>query len=159
MKLLPIFIILGVAIAFASGRRFERCELARILHNRYGFPRNQLADWICLVEWESSFRTDAVGPPNGDGSRDWGLFQINDRYWCQSANYGNSHNICGVSCERLLSDDITTAVNCVRKIYAAHGFSGWNAWTQHCHSPSSVEHCFVESDCLPGGVSFGKHWL
>lgn len=53
---------------------------------------------VCLVESESSYRTDIVGPPNVDGSRDWGLFQINDRYWCQG-QYAGSKNMCGKNCE------------------------------------------------------------
>ena len=37
---------------------------------------------ICLVEGESQFNSSAVGSMNWDGSQDYGLFQISEKYWC-----------------------------------------------------------------------------
>lgn len=42
---------------------------------------------------ESSGNTAAVGGPNTDGSYDYGLFQINSRYWCTVGSPGNGCNI------------------------------------------------------------------
>lgn len=52
---------------------------------------------ICLAFYESSFNTNAVGPKNYDGSRDYGIFQINSRWWCTNGA-GKSANGCRISC-------------------------------------------------------------
>lgn len=61
---------------------------------------------VCLVEGESSGQTDVVGPPNTDGSRDHGLFQINDRYWCEDGP--NPGKECNVRCSGRLLFHLST---------------------------------------------------
>lgn len=51
---------------------------------------------VCLVEYESTRNSTAKGGPNWDGSYDWGLFQINDRYWCRPGYPGG---VCKITCE------------------------------------------------------------
>ena len=38
---------------------------------------------ICLVEGESQFNSNAVGQLNWDKSKDLGLFQISEKWWCR----------------------------------------------------------------------------
>lgn len=68
----------------ANGKKWEMCELAREMYAN-GFPRRQLNDWMCLVKHESNYDQKAINPHNTDGSTDWGLFQVNDRYWCKNS--------------------------------------------------------------------------
>ena len=35
-----------------------------------------------MVEGESQFNSSAIGSMNWDGSKDYGLFQISEKYWC-----------------------------------------------------------------------------
>ncbi|XP_063065788.1 lysozyme C II-like [Engraulis encrasicolus] len=89
-----VFLLL---VAAATAYTMEKCDLARKLkragmHNYNGVP---LSDWVCLAEHESSYRTDVVGPPNSDGSRDYGIFQINNRYWCKDGQFSGTG--CGVN--------------------------------------------------------------
>lgn len=92
-------VVLSISVLSVSclntRRVFEPCELATELVNRHGFNRAQVDDWICLVQWESSFNTQATQGPNTDGSFDWGLFQINDAYWCTPGQAGKE---CGMDC-------------------------------------------------------------
>lgn len=96
---------------------------------------------ICLVKYESSFRTHVKGPMNEDGSYDWGLFQINDRYWCQVGRAGKS---CNIDCKDLLKDNISQAAACAKQIFRAHGFYAWNAWKDYCNGKTlpSISECF-----------------
>lgn len=82
MKIYSALIFLIVAASFSQAKVWQMCELARHLHFSHGFNRENLADWICLIQYESSFNSGAVGGPNSNGSRDWGLWQINDKFWC-----------------------------------------------------------------------------
>ncbi|XP_028166301.1 lysozyme-like [Ostrinia furnacalis] len=116
-------------ILLCQGRTMDRCQIARELNN-HGFPRHQLADWVCLVEAESSGRTEVVGGPNTDGSHDHGLFQINDRYWCE--NGPNPGKECNVRCSDITQDDISAAVGCAKKIFGQRGFQAWVAWVNKC---------------------------
>ncbi|XP_052748700.1 lysozyme-like isoform X2 [Galleria mellonella] len=123
-------IISMISICQALNKTFTQCELAIELKTQ-GFPENQLKDWVCIVEAESSRHTFAIGGPDEDGSFDYGLFQINDRYWCN--NGSNPGKGCNVRCRDLLSDDITTASICAKTIYKQQNFSAWLGWVNECH--------------------------
>ncbi|XP_075975947.1 lysozyme-like [Anticarsia gemmatalis] len=116
-------------ISTAIAKTFSKCELVYELR-RQGFPEYQMKDLVCLVEAESSFQTNIKGGPNTDGSYDWGLFQINDRYWCNAANWPGKG--CDVRCSDLLLDDITQASSCAKKILAYQGLDAWYGWVNHC---------------------------
>ncbi|MPC27841.1 Lysozyme C, milk isozyme [Portunus trituberculatus] len=67
---------------------------------------------VCIAQYESTFNTKAHNKQNSDGSQDYGLFQLNNKYWC-----GNTHkNECNMPCEALLDEDITDDVRCMKKI-------------------------------------------
>lgn len=99
MKSLILLAVLLAIVAPAIGRVFTRCELARELHYEHNFMRENLDDWVCLVEFESRFNTSAIYGPNTNGSFDWGLFQINDGWWCTVGSPGKDCNIdCNSKC-------------------------------------------------------------
>ncbi|XP_077291947.1 lysozyme-like [Arctopsyche grandis] len=124
-------VLLGVAIFLivaesTTAKVFTRCELAQEL-KRQGF--NQISNWVCLIEAESGRNTAVKGGPNNDGSYDWGLYQINDRYWCVPGAVGGD---CRITCQNLLTDDITVASNCAKMIWNRHGWTAWNGWKAKC---------------------------
>nr|CAD7604603.1 unnamed protein product [Timema genevievae] len=109
---------------------YSQCELANDLKNR-GMP-GSIPDWVCLIFAESSYNTAAEGHLNSDGSVDYGLFQINSRYWCGQGYAGGG---CNVNCYSLLDDDISDDVACVKIIYAqSGGFTAWNGWKSSCQN-------------------------
>lgn len=92
MKLLIISaVLLMAAFEATEAKIFSRCELAKKLSGT--FPRGQLADWNCLVKYESSYNSRLRGPKNRNGSYDYGIFQINDKYWCKVGRKGGDCNI------------------------------------------------------------------
>nr|2RSC_A Chain A, Lysozyme [Bombyx mori] len=110
------------------GKTFTRCGLVHELR-KHGFEENLMRNWVCLVEHESSRDTSKTNT-NRNGSKDYGLFQINDRYWCsKGASPGKD---CNVKCSDLLTDDITKAAKCAKKIYKRHRFDAWYGWKNHC---------------------------
>ncbi|XP_059055429.1 lysozyme-like [Achroia grisella] len=130
-KLILIVIVTLAFTSYVNAKTFTRCGLVGALRSQ-GFDEANLRDWVCLVESESSRRTDVVGKPNKDGSRDYGLFQINDRYWC--SNTSTAGKDCNITCSQLLTDDITVASKCAKKIYKRHRFLAWRGWTKHCQN-------------------------
>uniref|UniRef100_A0A2M3ZY71 Putative lysozyme n=2 Tax=Anopheles triannulatus TaxID=58253 RepID=A0A2M3ZY71_9DIPT len=135
LALLLFVTFLGVSL----GKVYRKCELARIMQNN-GFPREQLRDWMCLVQKESGFNTSAINHNRG-GTTDYGLFQINNRYWCDSS-YGA--NDCKITCKSLLDDDIVNDLQCVKRIYKRHKFTAWVAWNNKCQGKvlPTVNECF-----------------
>ncbi|XP_044730425.1 lysozyme-like [Chrysoperla carnea] len=126
-------------ICINDSEAWDQCEVARQLSS-HGFGRDELADWTCLVMSESSGDFSVIGGPNTDGSRDWGLFQINDRYWC---GVGWAGKECNADCYAFLNDDISDDVQCARKIQGIHGLDAWYGWQAKCKGgPPSVDHCF-----------------
>lgn len=87
-----IFLIVILSISHcALGKIFTKCELAKKLSAT--FARDKLADWNCLVKHESSYNSRTRGPKNSNGSYDYGIFQINDKYWCKVGKPGGDCNI------------------------------------------------------------------
>ncbi|XP_017474247.1 PREDICTED: lysozyme P [Rhagoletis zephyria] len=142
---ITIIVIFDSFFSETQARIYKKCILARKLY-RLGMPLHELDDWMCLVEGESSFNTKAINPSNVDGSVDWGLFQINDRYWCKPSDGRPSIDSCRLPCRLLLSNDIRFSVACAKYIRRIQGFSAWVAWNNRCqgHKPS-VKDCFVHS--------------
>lgn len=134
------FIAICLVNVSVEGKTFSKCELARELVKQ-GYEKSALGNWVCLVQAESGFRTDIVGKPNKNKSVDYGLFQINDKYWCA---HGKAGKDCNVSCENLLKDDITLAARCAQKIFKRHGYKAWYGWRSKCEGKAlpSTNECF-----------------
>ncbi|XP_050741955.1 lysozyme S [Drosophila biarmipes] len=140
MKAFFALVVLAIAAPALAGRTLDRCSLAREMSD-LGVPRDQLDKWTCIAQHESDYRTWVVGPANSDGSNDYGIFQINDLYWCQ-ADGRFSYNECGLSCNSLLSDDITNSVRCAQKVLSQQGWSAWSVWHYCSGWLPSIDECF-----------------
>merc|ERR1712168_1123957 len=131
-KLIALF---GVVAASdpALEKTFSQCSLASTLMGYGGvFNSNTLGDWLCLTKYESSWNTAAVGGPNYDGSYDFGIFQINDYYWCSGSGSASKYNDCNISCSNLINSNISDDSQCATLIYNRHGFDAWYGWINHC---------------------------
>ncbi|XP_014668950.1 PREDICTED: lysozyme C-1-like [Priapulus caudatus] len=128
-------LVLGIVIV-AEAKVFDRCEFAAELQ-RLGARDDMLADWVCLAEKQSNYTTSASMVTVWTGTH--GIFGISDAFWCDRSasirrrirNY-NAPNICKVSCEDLVDDDIADDFACANKIFNAHGFHAWNPWAVKC---------------------------
>ncbi|XP_055015895.1 lysozyme C-like [Boleophthalmus pectinirostris] len=132
MLKLQLLVLVPVFWAVAQGSVFERCQWARLLKSR-GMDQYQkisLADWVCLTRWESSFNTRAVNH-NRDNSTDYGIFQINSKWWCRDSGPSRA-NGCNINCSALLADDPTVAINCAKTVARQQGAKAWVAWKVHC---------------------------
>ncbi|KAJ8721290.1 hypothetical protein PYW07_002065 [Mythimna separata] len=129
MQKITILFIALATICLCEGKHFTRCELVTELRKQR-FPEYQLRHWVCLIEHESGRDTKMVNSYS-DGTLDCGLFQINGRdgYLHGRTKPGKD---CNVTCPQLLSDDITIASNCAKRIYESRQFRFWNGWKKHC---------------------------
>lgn len=129
------------SISVSHGYVYDRCGFAREL-NDLGVSQGRTLDtYVCIAFAESSFNTDAIGRLNDDDSTDYGIFQINNRYWCSDGKYKSS-NGCGVRCKDLLGESgVALSLKCAEIVRAE---SGWKAWTTYykCHNPQSNKDCF-----------------
>ncbi|KAH0501567.1 Lysozyme-like protein 1 [Microtus ochrogaster] len=100
----------------AESKVYTRCKLAKIfvkagLDNYGGFS---LGNWICMAYYESHYNT-TVQKVLEDGSTDYGIFQINSFTWCRNVRL-QQKNHCHVACSALITDDLTDAILCAKKI-------------------------------------------
>uniref|UniRef100_A0AC11EQP3 Uncharacterized protein n=1 Tax=Ovis aries TaxID=9940 RepID=A0AC11EQP3_SHEEP len=101
---------------------------------------------MCLAYGESRYNTQAINYNPGSKSTDYGIFQINSKWWCNDGKTPKAVNGCGVSCSALLKDDITQAVACAKKIVSQQGITAWVAWKNNCQNrdvTSYVKGCRV----------------
>jgi lysozyme C len=82
-----------------------------------GFSDEVAPVMLCIVELESSFNKNAVNT-NRNGSKDYGLFQINDKWW------GNK---CDVN--RLF--DPAYNAQCAKLVYDTQGLTAWVAYNNN----------------------------
>ncbi|XP_058023932.1 uncharacterized protein LOC131190612 [Ahaetulla prasina] len=126
--------LLFLLIAVNEAKVFTKCELATVLKRAGmdGYYGYKLGNWICMSYHESRYNSLAVGPPNSDGSRDYGIFQINSRWWCN--NYqGRTANGCNKPCNAFTNDDITDDIVCAKRIVRdPNRMNAWVAWRNHC---------------------------
>ncbi|XP_052021668.1 lysozyme C-2-like [Apodemus sylvaticus] len=116
---------------------YERCELARILKNNgmAGYYGISLGNWVCLAQYESNYNTSTIKYNPGSKSRDYGIFQINSRYWCNDSKTPGSVNACGMPCSALLQDDITQAIKCVKRVARdPQSLRAWVEWRIYCQN-------------------------
>lgn len=94
---LSVFIILALAICSSQAKIYEKCELAKVL-NGLGVSKSELPKWLCLIFKESSYNTrNSHQNTDKHNSKDFGLFMINDYYWCKNGNK-QSANQCNINC-------------------------------------------------------------
>lgn len=133
MRSLLLLLPLLLLAAEADARVYERCQWARVLknHGMDGYRGNSLANWVCLSQWESGYNTDATNH-NTDRSTDYGIFQINSRWWCDDSQTPTA-NGCHIRCSELLSDDVSVAISCAKRVVRdPAGIAAWVAWRRHC---------------------------
>uniref|UniRef100_A0A7M4EHN6 lysozyme n=1 Tax=Crocodylus porosus TaxID=8502 RepID=A0A7M4EHN6_CROPO len=127
-----IFLELFLLPPAAHGKVYERCELAAAM-KRLGLasiPGYTLGDWVCTAKYESNFNTDAI---NYNRSTDYGILQINSRWWCKDGKTPRAKNACKIQCREFLKSDITAAINCAKRIVRdPQGMNAWVAWKRHC---------------------------
>lgn len=140
MKFTLVILAAVALVAPAYGTVYNRCSLARAMHSM-GVPKDQLARWTCIAQHESSYNTKAVGTMNSNGSRDYGLFQINNKYWCLAEN-GTGYNQCHIKCRDLLVDSIAPSVKCAQQVLRQQGWTAWSTWKYCSGSLPSIDSCF-----------------
>ncbi|KAJ6655365.1 hypothetical protein lerEdw1_005557 [Lerista edwardsae] len=126
MTFIPKTFLLAYCVATIQARIFGRCELAHVLNDNGldGYQGYNLANWICLAFFTSGFDTKAI-ENNNDGSKGFGIFQINSDWWCEDSGYP-SENLCYVGCNDLLNSDIQDDIHCVKRI--VEDPKGMEAW-------------------------------
>nr|XP_033806646.1 lysozyme C [Geotrypetes seraphini] len=132
-----LLLILGACLTLPAldGKIFEKCEFAVNAKSlgMDGFRGYSLPNWVCTAFYESSFNTRATNFNPGDNSTDYGILQINSRWWCSDGKTPRSKNACGINCNELLNDDITKALVCAKRVVSdPSGMSAWVAWRNHC---------------------------
>ncbi|XP_026504783.1 lysozyme C-like [Terrapene carolina triunguis] len=130
-------LILGLFLLpmVAHGKIYERCELARAMKRLGldGYRGYSLGHWVCTARYESNFNTGATNYNRGDKSTDYGIFQINSRWWCNDGKTPKAKNACGIQCGGLLTTDITASVNCAKRVVRdPNGMGAWVAWKKYC---------------------------
>jgi cell wall-associated NlpC family hydrolase len=88
-------------------------EVAQLV-KQAGFPSSDQATMVAIAHAESSYRVDAVGGPNRNGTYDYGVLQIN--------------SVHGYDTNRLRSDAAYN-IKCGKAIYDRQGLRAWSTYS------------------------------
>lgn len=130
----------------SNERIYSECELAHELRYSHNIAIEQVPIWVCIANFLTKLNTSFVAT-DSKGFSSYGLFQINDIYWC--SNKGASKG-CNINCSNLKDSHISDDVECVRRIYDEHerlsgnGFNAWAAYEAKCKHESDpiARECF-----------------
>ncbi|XP_072440429.1 lysozyme C-2-like [Chiloscyllium punctatum] len=144
-------LLLSLLLMSIGAKVYEKCEFARILKDKGldGFHRHRLADWVCMVDIESGYNTTLKRHYRYLGiitSTNNGIFQINNKEWCNDGTPTFSYNLCQINCSSkltnttsilflscLLDDDITDDIQCVKSVVVTQlGMDIWSGWKKKC---------------------------
>ncbi|GLH12425.1 Lysozyme, partial [Gryllus bimaculatus] len=131
MHWLGLLALLGAV----GGKVYENCEFAKELRDIYEFPTDQISTWVCIADLASWLRTRNVRYPN-DSPSELGIFGISEGKCLSEKKNGppKPGQICNVTCDKLLDDDIADDAECAKQIYAenmrkkGNGFASWDAY-------------------------------
>ncbi|CAK6443510.1 unnamed protein product [Pipistrellus nathusii] len=99
MSAILIISLFSCFFAAYNAKGFSKCQMAHQLkaHGMDGYYGYSLADWVCMAEYASNLNTLAFYGIYSNGSRNYGIFQLNNQRWCQDKN-DPSKNACNIEC-------------------------------------------------------------
>ncbi|KAH8412968.1 hypothetical protein KR009_007218 [Drosophila setifemur] len=146
---ISLLILLLLGSEQVESKVYSRCELARPLLQSYQFNRSFISIWICTVEHESNLDTRKITAQE-DGSKSYGLFQINSRNYCTEGRPGG---YCNKKCEDFVNDEIADDAACAKMIHQREGFKYWKGWNRYCRNWQTVPN--VLALCPPSAAQLG----
>ncbi|XP_017401371.2 alpha-lactalbumin [Cebus imitator] len=129
MSFVPLLLV-GILFPAIPAKQFTKCELSQELKALDGYRGISLPEFICTMFHTSGYDTQAM--VENKGSTEYGLFQISNKHWCKSNQVPQSRNICDISCDKFLDDDITDDIMCAKKILDIKGIDYWLAHKALC---------------------------
>nr|XP_033481100.1 alpha-lactalbumin [Epinephelus lanceolatus] len=141
MKVLLVFLFVVLGFSLAEGQPENKCELFHTLkasnnlqEARKRLPEDILAKIVCHVKLGTGFDTSVVTQLsiNSTTPEVWtlyGLFQLSNHLVCHDGTTP-SPNICSISCNDLVDDDISDDIDCLFTITGRlieRGFSDANS--------------------------------
>ncbi|XP_078088041.1 lysozyme C-2-like [Mustelus asterias] len=137
-------IVLSVLFMVSSAKILSRCEVARLVQDSIltAFFEYTVADWVCMAYHESAYNTRALHyERDSEGSAwsaDYGIFQINSKWWCVDSMFPGGANVCRINCEDLLTygSDIQSDIECAAIIVKQQGLEAWVSWSRYCKGRS-----------------------
>uniref|UniRef100_A0A8C2NHP5 Alpha-lactalbumin n=1 Tax=Capra hircus TaxID=9925 RepID=A0A8C2NHP5_CAPHI len=121
----------GILFHATQAEQLTKCEVFQKLKDLKDYGGVSLPEWVCTAFHTSGYDTQAIVQNND--STEYGLFQINNKIWCKDDQNPHSRNICNISCDKFLDDDIM----CVKKILGKVGINSWRVPILFSTLPSS----------------------
>lgn len=106
-----------------------------------GFTTDEAKTMVCIAKWESAFKPTAINV-NPNGSVDYGLYQINSKWWLDKGKKG-----CSQTREELLTPEGNVA--CARFVYKQLGFKAWIAYKIRAECNPKLEKDLHIKDLYP----------
>lgn len=127
-------ILVLIALSFELGvtKKYKMCEFAQEIFEKHNVSRNDIFKHMCI----SSVSLDT----SSDGTL-VGIYSIGSEWWCGEKEPSGG---CNLKCSKLIDDDLSDDVACVKKILSQQGLQAWDTTEQECIE----EHRHYVSECL-----------
>lgn len=133
VKTLITITILSISIVLSTTKIYKnRCELARELVVHHKIDKNESSKWTCIADKLNADLNTNKTSKNQDSI---GIFAIRKQFWCSDTSAEESR--CGITCDKLLDDDITDDLSCVRDVINSEKtyrreFEAWPVYAEFC---------------------------
>lgn len=127
-------ILVVIALCFELGvtKQYKMCEFAQEIFEKHNVSRSDIFKHMCI----SSVSLDT----SSDGTL-LGIYSIGSEWWCGEKEPSGG---CNIKCSKLIDDDLSDDVACVKKILSQQGLLAWDKTEQECIE----EHRHYVSECL-----------
>lgn len=127
-------ILVLIALSFELGvtKKYKMCEFAQEIFEKHNVSRSDIFKHMCI----SSVSLDT----SSDGTL-LGIYGIGSEWWCGEKEPSGG---CNLKCSKLIDDDLSDDVACVKKILSQQGLLAWDVTEQDCIE----EHRHYVSECL-----------
>lgn len=115
-------ILVLIALSFELGvtKKYKMCEFAQEIFEKHNVSRNDVFKHMCIASTELDTTSDGTL---------LGIYSIGSEWWCgEKAPSGG----CNLKCSKLIDEDLSDDVACVKKILSQQGLLAWDTTEQDC---------------------------
>ncbi|XP_069748528.1 lysozyme C-1/C-2-like [Narcine bancroftii] len=125
---MKILVALSFPLTVVSAEVLSRCQVVHAIKNSKVFMTSHESNYNMLA---INYQSDSNGKI---WSIDYGIFQINSKWWCVDTMFPSGANGCNTNCNSFLTNnaDLQPSIDCAAIIVRQQGMQAWTSWVNNC---------------------------
>jgi lysozyme C len=118
--------------AYYGNTRISAAQLRGYLR-KAGFNNTaHIEKMVCIAQNESKLYVGAVSDTNSDGSKDYGIFQLNNMWWPSNRINSGARGRGPCASTGVLTSSVLASAQCAKIVVQQQGFCAWTTARNIC---------------------------